>query len=144
MEAKGPIRSFRDLAVYERAQRAMRDVHRVVLSFPEHEKYGLTDQMRRASKSVGALIAEGWGLRQSEREFKNYLRRALGSANEMEAHLETAKDLSYGNLETVTELIDAYGILGGQLVRLIANWRSYERPSSIAHPPSWPQTGRKV
>jgi four helix bundle protein len=144
MEPKGPIRGFRDLAVYERAQRAMRDVHQIVLSFPEHEKYGLTDQMRRASKSIGALIAEGWGLRQSEREFKNYLRRALGSANEMEAHLETAKELRYGHTETVTALIDAYRILGGQLVRLIANWRSYDRPSSIVHPPSSPRSRKKV
>ena len=136
MEANGPFRSFRDLAVYQRAQGAMRDVHRIVLSFPAHEKHGLTDQMRRASKSVGALIAEGWGLRQSEREFKNYLRRALGSANEMEAHLETAKELGYGDLKIVMELTDAYRILGGQLVRLIANWRSYDRPPSIVHPPS--------
>jgi four helix bundle protein len=144
MEAKAPIRNFRDLDVYQRAQRAMRDVHQIVLSFPEHEKFGLIDQMRRASKSVGALIAEGWGLRQSEREFKNYLRRALGSANEMEAHLETAKDLSYGHLEIIVALIDTYRILGGQLVRLIANWRSYDRPSSIVHPPSSSRIRRKL
>lgn len=131
-----PLRSFRDLEVYQRAQSAMRSVHELVLSFPEHEKFGLTDQMRRASKSVGALIAEGWGLRQSEKEFKNYLRRALGSANEMEAHLETARELSYGAIETIKALIDEYGILGGQLVRLNANWRTYDRPSSIVHSPS--------
>jgi four helix bundle protein len=131
-----PLKSFRDLDVYVGAQSAMRSVHELVLSFPEHEKFGLTDQMRRASKSVGALIAEGWGLRQSEREFKNYLRRALGSANEMEAHLETARELSYGPLGMVKTLIEEYGVLGGQLVRLSANWRTYDRPSSIVHPPS--------
>lgn len=84
MEGKAkrpPLRSFRDLEVYQRAQAGMRDVHKSVLSFPDHEKYGLTDQIRRASKSVGGLIAEGWGLQRSEKEFKNYLRRALGSAN---------------------------------------------------------------
>jgi four helix bundle protein len=134
--ARRLLKSFRDLDVYVRAQSAMRSVHQLVVSFPEHEKFGLTDQMRRASKSVGALIAEGWGLRQSEREFKNYLRRALGSANEMEAHLETARELSYGALETVIALIEEYGILGGQLVRLNANWRTYDRPSSIVHPQS--------
>ncbi len=131
--ARRPLRSFRDLDVYVKAQSAMRSVHELVLAFPEHEKFGLTDQMRRASKSVGALIAEGWGLRQSEREFKNYLRRALGSANEMEAHLETARDLSYGAIET---LIEEYGIVGGQLVRLNTNWRTYDHPSSIVHPQS--------
>ena len=135
-EARRPLKSFRDLDVYVRAQSAMRLVHQLVLSFPEHEKFGLTDQMRRASKSVGALIAEGWGLRQSEKEFKNYLRRALGSANEMEAHLETARELSYGALEAIIALIEEYGVLGGQLVRLNANWRTYDRPSSIIHPQS--------
>jgi four helix bundle protein len=93
---RAPLRSFRDLEVYKRAQAAMRDVHQLVMEFPEHERFGLTDQMRRASKSVGALIAEGWGLRQSAKEFRNYLRRALGSANEMEAHLDTARELRYG------------------------------------------------
>jgi four helix bundle protein len=133
---RGPIKTFRDLEVWKRAQSAMREVHELVLRFPEHERFGLTDQMRRASKSVGALIAEGWGLRQSEKEFKNYLRRALGSATEMEAHLETALELGYGAKEPVIKLIEQYAVLGGQLVRLAANWRAYDRPSSIIHSPS--------
>ena len=136
-----PLKSFRDLEVYIRAQTTMAEVHKIVLTFPEHEKFGLVDQMRRASKSVGALIAEGWGLRQSEKEFKNYLRRALGSANEMEAHLETARELSYGAIEAIVALIEEYNILGGQLVRLNANWRTYDRPSSIVHPQSSARPG---
>ena len=136
-----PLKSFRDLEVYVRAQTTMAEVHKIVLTFPEHEKFGLVDQMRRASKSVGALIAEGWGLRQSEKEFKNYLRRALGSANEMEAHLETARELSYGAIEAIVALIEEYSILGGQLVRLNANWRTYDCPSSIVHPQSSARPG---
>jgi four helix bundle protein len=114
----------------------MREVHRLVVTFPDHEKYGLVDQMRRASKSVGALIAEGWGLRQLEKEFKNYLRRALGSANEMEAHLDTARVLGYISEDDANSLTARYRVLGGQLVRLIANWKTYDRPSSTFHPPS--------
>ena len=136
-----PLKSFRDLEVYVRAQTMMAEVHQLVLTFPDHEKFGLVDQMRRASKSVGALVAEGWGLRQSEKEFKNYLRRALGSANEMEAHLEAAQALSYGAVDVLERLIAGYGRLGGQLVRLIANWRTYDRPSSIIHPPSSSRSG---
>jgi four helix bundle protein len=139
----GPIQSFRDLEVYTRAQSLMAEVHQLVLGFPDHEKFGLVDQMRRASKSVGALIAEGWGLRQSEKEFKNYLRRALGSANEMEAHLETTSALSYGSHDVVARLILEYARLGGQRVRLIANWKTYDRPSSIVHPPSSARPARK-
>jgi len=114
----------------------MRDVHALVFTFPDHERFGLTDQMRRASKSIGALIAEGWGLRQSEKEFKNYLRRALGSANEMEAHLETAKELRYGTAPALQALIEQYALVGAQLVRLIASWRVFDSPSSSIHPPS--------
>ncbi|HEX5480209.1 MAG TPA: four helix bundle protein [Dehalococcoidia bacterium] len=131
-----PVRSFRDLEVYQRAQAAMREVHRLVVEFPEHERFGLTDQMRRASKSVGALIAEGWGLRQSPKEFKNYLRRALGSANEMEAHLDTTRELEYGTQALVNTLMEEYGAIGGQLVRLGESWRAYPSPSSTLHPPS--------
>ena len=135
-QRRRPIQSFRDLEVWQRAQTAMREVHQLVLTLLDHEKFGLTDQMRRASKSVGALIAEGWGLRQSEKEFKNYLRRALGSATEMEAHLETARELQYGPVELVVALIKEYALLGAQLVRLMASWRVYDGPSSIVHPPS--------
>lgn len=134
--SRKPIQNFRGLDVYQRAQAAMAEVHKLVLSFPDHEKFGLIDQMRRASKSVGGLISEGWGLRDSEKEFKNYLRRALGSANEMESHLETANALSYGPDERVVALSNEYHIIGGQLVRLRSNWRTYDRPSSIIHPPS--------
>jgi len=136
---RAPIQSFRDLTVYQRAQSLMRDVHALVIGFPDHEKYGLTDQMRRASKSVGGLIAEGWGLRSSAKEFKNYLRRALGSANEMEAHLDTARVLEYIAADLAERLIREYRELGGQLVRLAENWKTYDRPSSIVHPlPSAP------
>jgi len=131
-----PIRSFRDLEVYQRAQAAMAEVHRFVLTFPDHEKFGLVDQMRRASKSVGALISEGWGLRDSEKEFKNYLRRSLGSANEMESHLDTSQKLAYGDPGVAETLIREYHIIGGQLVRLRSNWRSFATPSSIINPPS--------
>jgi four helix bundle protein len=134
-----PIESFRDLEVYQRAQRCMSEVHKLVLTFPEHERYGLVDQMCRASKSIGALIAEGWGLRHSEREFKNYLRRSLGSANEMESHLDTAKQLGYA-VEAATErLIAEYRALGGQLVQLTRKCKTYDRPSSMIHHPSSPR-----
>src|SRR6185312_4507040 len=124
MEGRRKLQSFRDLDVYREAQRLMAEVHRVVISFPDHEKRGLVDQMRRASKSVGGLIAEGWGLRSSEKEFKNYLRRALGSANEMELHLDTAAILEYSSSEAIAQLTAGYHALGGRLTQFSRNWKT--------------------
>jgi four helix bundle protein len=136
-----PIRSFRDLEVYQRGQAVMARVHKLVLTFPSHEKRGLTDQMMRASKSVGGLIAEGWALRASEKHFKHYLRRTMGSANEMEAHLDTAKVLDYISEESAEELIGEYQIIARQLHQLIQNWRTYPTPSSSVLLPSSRRNG---
>src|SRR5581483_12522874 len=93
--------SFRDLEVYQEAYRLALEVHQLTLGFPELERYVLAEQMRRASKSIPANIAEGWG-RQTQRNFAHFLGQALGSADEMLVHLDFAKDLGY-----ITEEIHA-------------------------------------
>ena len=75
-----PVRSFRDLDVYQRAYRVSLDVHKVTLGFPKMEQYALANQMRRASKSICANIAEGFAKqRASPAEFRRYLMIAVGS-----------------------------------------------------------------
>src|SRR5205823_2735755 len=61
-------------------------------AFPKEEIFGLTSQIRRASASIGANIAEGCG-RRSDREMKRFVQIARGSANELEHHLLLARDL---------------------------------------------------
>ncbi|MBI4225553.1 four helix bundle protein [Candidatus Roizmanbacteria bacterium] len=80
--------------------------------------------MRRASKSIPANIAEGWAKRNHEKELKRHLDSALGSTNEMEVHIEIAKDLNYWNKEFCDELIIRYRRLGGKLMNLRRNWKS--------------------
>ncbi len=99
-------------------------VHQLVLGFPEYERYGLTDQIRRASKSIPANIAEGYGRRSSSREFKRYLSMALGSANEMIVHLEITQALGYAEKEACLRLIEHYTTIGKMLFRLSENWRT--------------------
>ena len=99
-------------------------VHALCRRLPHDEKYELVSQMRRASKSTPATIAEGFSKRASAKEFKQYMRMAMGSANEMETHLKIATSLGYGN-EDIADLIDGYNRIGRQLNKLIANWRSY-------------------
>jgi four helix bundle protein len=123
---RAPIRSYRDLEVYQRSREALKLVHELVKRFPDHEKYDLADQMRRASKSISANIVEGFALRDSVKEFKRYLRIAMASANEMEAHIEVALDLSYISAVDAKPLLDQYRVIGKQLHRLIENWRSFK------------------
>ncbi len=109
-------------------------VHKLVLGFPEYERYGLTDQIRRASKSIPANIAEGYGRRSSTRDFRRYLSIALGSANEMIVHLEITQELGYADQEACLGLIDAYNTIGKMLFRLGQNWHSV--PAVAARPKS--------
>ena len=88
--------TFEDLQVFQRAYRVSLDVHRASLQFPAVEQHVLADQIRRASKSICANIAEGFGKqRRSSAEFKRYLLMAIGSADEMQVWLRYCSDLRY-------------------------------------------------
>jgi len=118
------ITSYRDLDVYKRLMKALVAVHKMVLSFPEYERFALADQRRRASKSVPTNIAEGYGRRRSAKDFKHFLSMALGSANEMIVHLEITCELEYSKAENCNSLIEEYTIICKMLYRLIENWRT--------------------
>lgn len=119
------IKSFRDLEVYKEAYQLMLQVHMLVKTLPVYERNDLASQMRRASKSCPANIAEGWAKRRFEKEFKRHLDSAIGSANEMEVHIETARDLKYCSEEVCKELLSRYGYLGGKLTNLHKNWKTF-------------------
>ena len=88
--------SFEDLEVFKRAYRLSLEVHRASLHFPRIEQGALGDQVRRASKSICANIAEGFGKqRQSAAEFKRFLMVAMGSADEMRVWARYCMDLGY-------------------------------------------------
>lgn len=79
------IRGFRDLDVYRVAREQSRAVFQVSRTFPREETYSLTDQIRRASRAVGAMIAEAWARRRYQAAFVNKLNEALGEAMETQA-----------------------------------------------------------
>ena len=64
---------FRELIVYQKSQEVSRLVFELSKSFPKEEAYSMTDQIRRASRSIGAQIAEAWGKRRYERHFVSKL-----------------------------------------------------------------------
>jgi len=63
------VKSFRDLEVYKLAREVSKEIFLLSKEFPKEEKYSLTDQIRRSSRSVGAQIAEAWGKRKYELHF---------------------------------------------------------------------------
>jgi four helix bundle protein len=97
------MRNFRELAVWKHAHELTVDIYRSTGVFPQRELYGLTSQIRRASASIGANVAEGAG-RSSNADFARFLHISLGSANELQNHLLLARDLGFLELEPFARL----------------------------------------
>jgi len=96
MKARTKVVSFEDLEVFKRAYRVSLEIHRKSLTFPAIEQRVLADQMRRASKSICANIAEGFGRqKRSKAEFKRFLQMAIGSGDEMRVWARYCLDLGY-------------------------------------------------
>ena len=120
------ISTYEDLEVFQRAYRTSLDVHRTSLQFPKVEQFnGLADQMRRASKSVCGIIAEGFGKqRRSNAEFKRYLLMAIGSADEMQVWVKYCGDLEYVDQKTCERWRDEYRQVARMLQGLYTKWRA--------------------
>ncbi len=88
------MEDFKDLVVWSKAHHLTLVVYQRTRAFPKEEMFGLTSQLRRASASIGANIAEGCG-RRSDAEMKRFLQITRGSASEVEYHLLLAKDLQF-------------------------------------------------
>ena len=88
------MQDFRKLNVWEKAHALTLEIYLASKKFPKDELFALTNQLRRASSSIGANIAEGCG-RMSQKEFHHFLSIAIGSASEVEYFLLLAKDLNY-------------------------------------------------
>jgi four helix bundle protein len=89
------IKSFRELEVYEMAREQAKRIFAISKSFPKEEKYSLTDQIRRSSRAVNAMIAEAWARRRYPAAFINKIDEALGEAMETQAWLDHALDCDY-------------------------------------------------
>ena len=97
------MQSFRNLKVWGKAHALVLDVYSSSRQFPRDELYGLTSQMRRASVSIGANIAEGC-CRKGDAELGRFLQIAMGSASELEYELLVSRDLSLLNLDDFQRL----------------------------------------
>ena len=120
MPALQHAKSFRDLLVYQKARAACREAFRVSRSFPKEEMYSLTDQLRRASRSVGGQIAEAWGKRQYQKHFVSKLTDADAEQLETQHWIDVAFDCDYLSEEQQRMLLEPWLEIGRMLHAMIA------------------------
>ena len=113
------IRSFRDLEVYTLAREQAKRIFILSKNFPGEEKFALTDQMRRSSRAVNAMIAEAWARRMYRAAFVNKIDEAMGEAMETQAWLDHAVDCGYFSRQQYRELDEAWQKIGAMLNRMI-------------------------
>ncbi len=115
-----PAKDHRELRVYQLAFDSAVRIYETTKRFPVEERYSLTDQIRRSSRSVCANIAEAWRRRRYPKSFVNKLSDADGEAAETVVWLDFA--LRFGNLsaEEHTELTETYDHICSQLTMMMA------------------------
>jgi len=107
------------LDVYQNAFATGLRVYELSKKFPVEERYALTDQIRRSSRSVCANIAEAWRKRRYEAAFVSKLSDAETEAAETQVHAEFAFHHGYLSREEFLKVDDAYEKIIGQLVKMI-------------------------
>jgi len=119
IERRKKVVSFEDLEVFQRAYRMSLEIHRESLKLPMIEQRVLGDQLRRASKSICANVAEGYGRqKRSKAEFKRFLQMAIGSSDEMRVWVRYALDLDYIDEAVWRRWRDEYQIITRMLQSL--------------------------
>ena len=112
---KKDYKGFRDLKVYQLSYQLAVEIYELSKSFPKEERYSLTDQIRRSSRSVPSNIAEGWARRKYPKSFILKLIESDGEASETTVWLDFSKDHEYISREQHCYFIDKYGEVGRML-----------------------------
>ena len=115
------IRHFRELEVYLLARAGALRIFETSKSFPIEERYSLTDQIRRSSRSVCANIAEAWRKRRYPNAFISKLSDAEAEAAETQVWLEFALRCGYIDQTLFDELDQVYDHIQGKLVNMMSN-----------------------
>ncbi len=98
------IKCHRELIAYQKAFEIAKIIHDLSKAFPPEERYSLTDQVRRSSRAVCAMIAEAWRRRKYAAAFKNKLNEAEAEAAEVQVWLEFAEVFGYLQTEKASDL----------------------------------------
>jgi four helix bundle protein len=113
------VKSFRDLEVYKLAREVTKEICIMSKGFPVEERYSLTDQIRRSSRSIGAQIAESWGKRRYELHFVSKLTDADSEQLETQHWIEISEECSYINSEKSKNLLQRCESIGKMIQSMI-------------------------
>ncbi len=115
------IQSHKDLKIWQNSILFVKDIYSITSSFPAEERFGLTNQMRRAAVSIPSNIAEGAG-RNGKKEWVRFLHIALGSISELETQLEIARVLGF--IHDPTKEIEQLIYFRRMILKLISSLNS--------------------
>jgi len=115
------IESFRDLNVYKLAVELQQEIFELTKRFPKEETYSLTDQIRRASRSIGANIAESWHKRRYPAHFLSKLSDADAEQAETQHWLDTSLKCKYITSQEHRALLDKCKSIGRMLGKMMGN-----------------------
>ncbi len=113
--------SFKDLIVYQKAYKLAMEIFEISKDFPKEEKYSLTDQIRRSSRSVTSNLAEAWAKKRYIKSFASKLVDSLGEEYETENWLDYSKDCRYIQNETHERILSEYDEVRKMLISMINN-----------------------
>lgn len=111
--------NFTDLNIWKESHTLSIEIYKLTKSFPKSEMFGITSQIQRASTSISANIAEGFG-RKGNKEFLQFLYQAKGSLYETQNFIIFCKDIGYIKTETSSELLNKYESLAKMLNSFIS------------------------
>lgn len=120
----GEINSYRDLIVWKKSMDTTQTIYKLTKAFPDTEKYGMISQLRRASVSIPANIAEGYG-RQSTKDYVRFLQIARGSLYEVQTLLELSNGLDYISKDAFTDIYKRSREIEAMLQSLINKLKKY-------------------
>lgn len=118
------IKTFFDLDVYRLGNEHAMKIFLLTRSFPKSETYSLTSQIVNSSRSICANIAEGWGRRIYENDFKKFLIYSMGSLQETKSWLQFAVECKYISEADFIKLSEEAEVIGSKLFKLHQNWKS--------------------
>jgi four helix bundle protein len=124
------IRTHKDLQVYQMAFQVAMQIFQESKLFPTEERYSLTDQVRRSSRSICANLAEAWRKRRYEASFLSKLNDAGAEAAETQVWAEFAFQCGYLEEETFRGFSVAYDNILGKIVNLINNLQQWLLPGA--------------
>jgi four helix bundle protein len=113
------VKSFRDLDVYKLAREVSKEIFILSQGFPKEEKYSLTDQIRRSSRSVGAQIAEAWGKRRYEMHFISKLTDSDSEQQETQHWIEVSEESGYLDPDLSGKLLQKCESIGKMIHSMI-------------------------